>query len=148
MNNPQTVRLNDLAISGFPPREALVVGFTALGLSSKEIARQIDCSPRNVEALRDAAKNRVHATNTPHLISTAFRCGMLRFMSLVLTTWLGTGLQPIVTDHIQSSINDDQMRRSCRAKGRGRTLLLPSDGLHWDCDIMDFLPTQQEGALS
>lgn len=148
MSAHQPVKLQNLLITGFTPREALVVGHTCLGKSSKEIAKEIHCSPRNVENLRDAAKSRVQALNTPHLISEAFRHGMLRFLSVVLTFWLGSGLQPIVTQQLQLSVNDDQIRRTSRQSGRGgrhRLQLIGQDGLQWDADIGDFVPSSLEG---
>lgn len=149
MNNHCTLNLQGLQISGFPPREGLVVGFTALGLSSKEIAKELSCTPRNIENLREAAKNRTHSHNTPHLISQAFKNGHLRFLSLVLCSWLGSGLQPVLVQQLQISSIDDDTRKTSRqsrsARSRSRANLRLQDGLTWDPDLGLFSELAERG---
>jgi|GEM_PF-3216110 len=146
MNKPQPIQLQNLLITGFPPREGLVVGYTALGLCSKRIAREINCTPRNVENLRESAKGRLHAHNTPHLISKAFQSGFLRFLSLMLITWLGTGLQPVLAEHFAID-SDEHLRRqgrSSRNRGRSRTQGRRNEFvLLWDPDLGRFIADEE-----
>ncbi|MAO41158.1 MAG: hypothetical protein CMK70_13455 [Pseudohongiella sp.] len=126
MQNICEQKVESIAVRGVPAREGAVLGYTALGLSSKAIARKLSCSPRNVENLRDSAKSRLHASNTPNLIAIAFQKGILRFMSIALVVLgAGTGLvpQPAQADDDPTlrRIRTHRMRRGSRRIRHGYT---------------------------
>lgn len=104
-------KIESISVTGLPQREGAVLCYTALGLSSKHIARKLDCSARNVENLRDSAKNRLQATNTPNLIAIAFQKGILRFLSLFLVIF---GISSTLTPPL-SAIDDDPLARRLRS---------------------------------
>jgi FixJ family two-component response regulator len=56
------------------PREREVMALVTSGLSSKEIARKLDLSPRTVETHRAHAMHKMGVTNTAELITVALQC--------------------------------------------------------------------------
>jgi len=49
-----------------------------MGSSAKEVARNLSLAHRTVERHIDNIRQKLHARNTPHLITRAFEIGALR----------------------------------------------------------------------
>jgi LuxR family transcriptional regulator of spore coat protein len=58
------------------PTELTVLKLCAEGLSAKDVARQLEISPRTVEKHIDQARLKMRATNRAHLIALAFNAGL------------------------------------------------------------------------
>lgn len=67
-----------------PPREHQALQFIAMGFTSKEAAREMNCSPSNVEALISNAMQRFNARNRVNLVAEALRRGHLYLPILLL----------------------------------------------------------------
>jgi len=74
----------DITVIGLPPREGLALRFIAMGMTAKQAAREMHCSPRNVEALTSHAVTRLNAKNRPHAVARAFALGHLKYIPVFL----------------------------------------------------------------
>lgn len=74
----------NLTVNGLPPREGLALRCIALGLTAKQAAKEMHCSPRNVEALTSNAVHRLHAKNRTHAVAQAFKMGHLKYIPVFL----------------------------------------------------------------
>lgn len=131
-------QIDSISVTGLPEREGAVLCYTALGLSSKLIAKKLECSPRNVENLRESAKNRLHAQNTPNLVAIAFQKGILRFLSLFLVIFgISTTLVPpasaIDDDPLARRLRSPRTRRGSRRITRGMPQSAAITQLYIDC---------------
>ena len=59
-------------------REQEILEQVAMGESAKQVARSLLIAPRTVEKHIDNMRLKMHARNTPHMISRAFSIGALR----------------------------------------------------------------------
>lgn len=124
------VTIEDLEVCNLPLREAEALGYTALGLSAKEIAREMNISQRSVEKKLEVAILRFGARNRCHLIVRAFEVGALAIrrqpiavLAFALTIF---GALPL-PDH-----TPDEFRRSPT-----RTLRRREDGMHVRFDLVE-----------
>ena len=58
-------------------REQQILEFIAAGYSAKQVAQRIEIAPRTVERHIENIRQKMHARNTPHMISCAYTSGML-----------------------------------------------------------------------
>ena len=58
-------------------REQQILEFVAAGFSAKQVAQRIAIAPRTVERHIENIRQKMHARNTPHMISCAYTNGML-----------------------------------------------------------------------
>jgi LuxR family transcriptional regulator of spore coat protein len=58
-------------------REQEILQYVAEGYSAKQVAQRIDIAPRTVERHIENIRQKMHARNTPHMISCAYTAGML-----------------------------------------------------------------------
>jgi DNA-binding NarL/FixJ family response regulator len=58
-------------------REQQILEFIAAGYSAKQVAQRIEIAPRTVERHIENIRQKMHARNTPHMISRAYTSGML-----------------------------------------------------------------------
>ena len=58
-------------------REQEILEYVAAGYSAKQVAQRIDIAPRTVERHIENIRQKMHARNTPHMISCAYTNGML-----------------------------------------------------------------------
>lgn len=108
--------MSKLTVTGLPPREGQALELTAQGLTTKLAARQMHCSPRNVEALLHICMGRLGACNRTHLITRAVEQGFLRvgMLALIVSTLFSLAPTPAAAD-------DDQiMLRRGRSRMQGR----------------------------
>ncbi|HET6535979.1 MAG TPA: helix-turn-helix domain-containing protein [Sphingomicrobium sp.] len=59
------------------PREAQILEFVANGMSAKEVASQINISPRTVERHIEHVRLKLRARNRPHMVTQAIAQGIL-----------------------------------------------------------------------
>ncbi len=64
-------------IEGLSPREREVLGLVVIGKSNKEVARDLDISPRTVENHRARLMFKTGAKNLSHLVRLAMSAGVL-----------------------------------------------------------------------
>lgn len=88
--------LNDMAASGFSPRECQVLLMRAQGASVKAIAAVFNCSCGNVNNLLKNLFYKTGANNSTELITKAMQSGKLKFLSLFAALFIAG--QPVV-DH-------------------------------------------------
>jgi len=106
-----------VTVIGLPPREGTALKLIAEGLTAKEAARAMKCSPRNIEALLTISMHRLSARNRANLVSSAFQRGILRSLAAVLIlSSFGAFLQAPAA---QAS-DDDPMVRRVRSRPSGR----------------------------
>jgi len=106
-----------MTVIGLPAREAQALSLVAQGMTTKRAAKDMNCSPRNVEALIEHSMRRLHANNRAHLVATAFQRGILRSLAAVLIlSSFGAFLQAPAA---QAS-DDDPMVRRVRSRPSGR----------------------------
>ncbi len=60
------------------PREREIMSLVASGLSSKEIARELDISHRTVEGYRQRVRDKMEAGSLPELMDMARICGLIQ----------------------------------------------------------------------
>ncbi len=58
-------------------REQQILEFIAAGFSAKQVAQRIEIAPRTVERHIENIRQKMHARNTPHMISCAYTNGMM-----------------------------------------------------------------------
>ncbi|WP_108810857.1 LuxR C-terminal-related transcriptional regulator [Sphingorhabdus sp. Alg231-15] len=61
-------------------REAEILKYVALGLSAKEVARQVEISPRTVDRHIENIRLKLRAKNRTHMVACAVRAGFLELM--------------------------------------------------------------------
>jgi DNA-binding CsgD family transcriptional regulator len=86
--------MKQLTVTGLPKRQAEALLHTAHGMTRKEAARRMGCSPQNVVMLLDAVRFKLHARTAAEAVTNAFRAGVLRLMSFVLVAVLGAFASP------------------------------------------------------
>ena len=84
ITKPMQRTIMKLVVTGLPPRQAEALLHTANGMTRKEAAKRMNCSPQNVVMLLDAVRFKLHARTAPEAVANAFRAGVLRLLSLVL----------------------------------------------------------------
>lgn len=99
-----------IGFQNLPSREGEALVYVAMGFTSKEAARSMNCSNRNIDQLILSAINRLKAVNRVHLITKAFQKEYLRFLCLALFLFLSP-LQLI-------DIETDSAKNSARLKVR------------------------------
>lgn len=106
-----------IEVAGLPRRQGEVLLHTARGLTRKEAAKLMGCSPKNAEKLMDSVCYKLHARNSIQAVSIAFQRGILRTLALLLTISSVTVFLPAPA--AQAS-DDDPMIRRVRARPTGR----------------------------
>ena len=66
-------------------REQQILEFIAAGFSAKQVAQRIEIAPRTVERHIENIRQKMHARNTPHMISCAYTSGMLAIQAALVT---------------------------------------------------------------
>lgn len=72
--------LQPLALTNDPVltrREVEILEYVTLGLSAKEVARQVAISPRTVERHVENVRLKLRAKNRTHMVACAVRAGLL-----------------------------------------------------------------------
>lgn len=62
-------------------RECELLGFVALGMSAKEIARQVDLAPRTVERYLENIRLKMRAKNSAHMVACGLFYGLISLPS-------------------------------------------------------------------
>lgn len=62
-------------------RECEILGFIALGMSAKEIARQVNLAPRTVERYVENIRLKMHAKNSAHMVACGLFFGIISLPS-------------------------------------------------------------------
>ena len=105
-----------LNVQGLPKRQAEALLHTANGLTRKEAAKLMGCSPQNVAQLIWSVLFKLRARNTPEAIAVAFQKGILRVMcAVMMLSAIGHTLPaPAHADE------DDPLMRRLRSRPSGR----------------------------
>jgi DNA-binding CsgD family transcriptional regulator len=115
-----------LTVTGLPAREGQALSLVAQGMTTKRAARDMHCSPRNVEALLENSMRRMDAKNRVHLVAIAFERGVLRATAFCLVVVMSAGMFPAPA--AQASDDDPYIRRvRSRPSGRGTRRLSGHD---------------------
>lgn len=59
-------------------RKTDIINLVSEGYTAAEIGQKLEISPRTVEKYIESWKTELHAKNIPHLISIAFREGVIK----------------------------------------------------------------------
>ena len=110
--------MRQLTVTGLPKRQAEALLHTASGMSRKEAARKMGCSPQNVVMLMDSVRFKLHAKTAAEAVSNAFQRGILRALALVMT--MSSAIAFLPAPAAQAS-DDDSMIRRVRTRPSGRT---------------------------
>lgn len=86
--------MKQLIVTGLPTRQAEALLHTANGMTRKEAARRMGCSPQNVAQLMTQVSFKLHARNAAEAVANGFRVGVLRLMSLILILSSGALVVP------------------------------------------------------
>jgi DNA-binding CsgD family transcriptional regulator len=62
-------------------RECEILGFVALGMSAKEIARQVSLAPRTVERYIENIRLKMRAKNSAHMVACGLFYGIISLPS-------------------------------------------------------------------
>lgn len=106
-----------LTVTGLPEREGQALSLVAQGMTTKVAARDMHCSPRNVEALLENSMRRLDAKNRTHLVAIAFERGFIRAVAFLMLTVI-TG--SMFTAPAAEASEDDPMVRRVRSRPSGR----------------------------
>lgn len=107
----------DISVNGLPEREGLALRLIAMGMTAKQAAREMNCSPRNVEALTSHAMERLDAKNRVHLVTTAFQRGILKVCAMALLASISAGIVPAPAAHAS---DDEPITRRMRGRPSSR----------------------------
>jgi DNA-binding CsgD family transcriptional regulator len=106
-----------LKVTGLPKRQAEALLLTASGMTRKEAARKMACSPANVVMLMDTVRFKLHAKTAAEAVSVAFQRGILRLMALVMFV---SAISPAFPTPAQADEQDrDPFMRRGRSTRRG-----------------------------
>lgn len=105
-----------LQVTGLPARQAEAFLHAANGLTRKEAAKAMGCSPQNAAQLVHSVLFKLRARNTPEAIAIAFQRGVLRVMTLVMIVG---ALGPFGPAEPAQADEDDPLARRIRSRPRG-----------------------------
>lgn len=109
--------MTQIIATGLPPRQAEALLLTAQGMSRKEAAKRMHCSPQNVVMLLDAVRHKLHARTAPEAVATAFQRGILRSLAAVLIL---SSFGMFLDAPAAEAAEDDPMVRRVRSRPSGR----------------------------
>jgi len=109
--------MSQLTVKGLPPRQAEALLCTARGMTHKEAARAMGCSPQNVNMLMDSVRFKLHAKTAAEAVSKAWQSGIIRLMSWVLVVATVNALLPAPA---AMATDDDTLIRRIRTRPTGR----------------------------
>lgn len=78
----------NLEVNSLPPRQAQTLLCCALGMTEKAAANELNCSQKNISAIKAALFFKLNANSTPDLITKAFTSKVLRMMALIAAVHL------------------------------------------------------------
>ncbi|OFE11415.1 hypothetical protein PHACT_12730 [Pseudohongiella acticola] len=105
----------NLIAEGLPDKQREILIHTANGLTRKEAARKMGCSPQNASQLMDAVCFKLRARNAPQAIAIAFQQGLLRTLCLLALITAGA-----VTSIPVAQADDDPLIRRARSRPNPR----------------------------
>lgn len=88
-----------LHVTGLPPRQSQVLLLRALGNSRPKCAQLLGCSIANIKQATTELFFKLDADNATELVTRAFECGYLRFLSIFAALFIGLFATTTVDNH-------------------------------------------------
>lgn len=144
MNQPATIQTKNgfqcgnLAVDNLPKCQALVLMFSALGLSEKKIAITMDCSVGNIKQAKQNLFFKLHANNTAEAVAKAFAAAYLRTLSVLMALFIGAAATTMADNHnAMARLNRTRPNNNLRARNSARPR--QGNGLHWDPETSELV---------
>lgn len=118
-----------LAVENLPKCQALVLMFSALGLSEKKIAIVMECSIGNIKQAKQTLFFKLRASNTADAVTKAFVAHYLRLLTFFIAMFISAAA-PTLNDH-NTLARLSRTRPATQLRAKNGLRLRNSKGFYW-----------------
>ncbi len=135
MSQPTTIQTENgyqcgnLAVENLPKCQALVLMFSALGLSEKKIAIVMECSIGNIKQAKQTLFFKLRANNTTEAVTKAFVASYLRLLTFFIAILISAAA-PTLNDH-NTLARLSRTRPTTQLRLKSGLRLRNSKGIYW-----------------